>query len=138
MKPPIVPPICPYCEASSVLVPDTEVYARGYGGQVYLCRPCRAWVGCHKNSKRHAPLGRLANQHLRTLKVECHAAFDRIWRAAVEIRGWTRSHARLTAYAWLAKEMDVEVRKCHIGYFDDNQVQQAIEICRSIGRKKAA
>jgi hypothetical protein len=120
--------MCPYCGAQALLVADTEVYQFSYGGMVWLCRPCKAWVGCHKNSKNHIPLGRLATAELRKLKIAAHARFDPLWRAAMKHRGWSQSHARAKAYSWLAQKMDIPRGECHIGMFDETRVRKAIEI----------
>ena len=133
----IHPPVCPYCQNPSKLVPDTEVYRRSYGTSVYLCEPCKAWVGVHKNTDPPIPLGRLATAELRTLKIQAHAAFDILWRAAIKLRGWPKNKARNLAYAWLAHEMGLDVHQCHIGKFDLDQTKQAIAICEGV-RKKAA
>jgi hypothetical protein len=87
-------------------------------------------VGTHKQSPTHAPLGRLAKEPLRRLKIEAHALFNPLWRAAMKHRGWSQLKARTTAYAWLASEMKIPSGKCHIGYFDEDQTKLVIEICR--------
>jgi hypothetical protein len=132
----ISPPICPYCGKPSVLVADSTVYARSYGSMVYLCAPCKAWVGVHKNTNPPIPLGRLATAELRALKIRAHAAFDKLWRAAIKFRKWRRNKARNLAYAWLAREMGIEVDRCHIGMFDIDQTNQAIAICEAVITKK--
>lgn len=135
-KKPAPQPICPYCDAPAILAPDSDVYVKSYGGKVWRCIPCKAWVGTHKGSPVHMPLGRLANAELRALKIEVHAAFDPLWRAAMEHRQWSQSRARITAYVWLAAQMDLSMKKCHVGYFDEEQCRKAIQICRD--RPKAA
>lgn len=122
--------VCPYCSAHAELVDDTQVYQRNYGGKVWLCRHCKAWVGCHKNSKSHIPLGRLATAELRKLKIEAHALFDPLWRAAIRLRGWSQPHARGKAYSWLSKKMDIPRAECHIGMFNEDRVRLAIDILR--------
>ena len=102
----IYPVICPYCNIPAVLVPDSEVYyGRSYGRNVWLCRTCGAKVGCHKGGK--TPLGRLSNARLQKLKIRCHSLFDALWESEIYHRGWSKSHARKTSYAWLAKEMGI-------------------------------
>lgn len=58
---------CPYCGAPTQFVDDSEIYGRSFGGKCYICRPCQAWVGCHKDSDK--ALGRIANKTLRLLKL---------------------------------------------------------------------
>ena len=123
---------CDYCGKSAVLVPDTEVYSRSYGGRVWRCLPCGAWVGCHKNSKRFIPLGRLANAELRKAKIEAHAAFDPLWKAVAERDQINQFRARNRGYAWLAEMMGMDQEQCHIGKFDAAQCGRVVELCRGI------
>ncbi len=58
--------ICPYFHEPAELAYGTEVYPHRpdlQAKQFWLCGPCDAYVGCHKNSD--TPLGRLANAELR-------------------------------------------------------------------------
>lgn len=135
-KKPKPQPICPYCGTYAELVPDSEVYARSYGSFVWRCAPCKAWVGVHRGSPQHAPLGRLANAELRILKMQAHDAFDRIWRAAMTLRGYSKSKARFMTYQWLAAQMEMPMSLCHIGMFGEDQCREAITICSKIGREK--
>lgn len=60
-------PICPYCDNESELVDSEVVYGKSYG-MMFLCSPCDAYVGCHKDSPNNRPLGTLANRSLRSLR----------------------------------------------------------------------
>lgn len=125
---------CPYCTQLAELVDGAEV-GRMRLGMVWLCRPCDAWVPCHPDSATYKPLGRLAKRELRTLRVIAGKAFDRIWVAGVKIHGWSGTKARKTAYRWLAKEMGVSPFACQLGYFDEEQMRQAIGLCESFGSR---
>jgi ribosomal protein L37AE/L43A len=125
-------PVCPYCGRVSILVPDEDVYSRSYGGKVWICRHCQAWVGTHKNSPNHVPLGRLAKAELRLMKIDAHALFDRLWKAAMRHRGWSKSQARRAAYRWLANEMNLSAAECHIGMFDEAQTAHVLQICKQV------
>jgi len=72
--------ICPYCGKNAVLTDSAVVYHGRSYGMIWLCRPCWAYVGTHKNSRKHAPLGRIANAELRDWKKKVHAAFDPLWK----------------------------------------------------------
>jgi hypothetical protein len=108
-------PKCPYCGAESVYVSSAEVYGGRNYGPIYLCRPCKAWVGVHRGTDK--PLGRLANSTLRSLKRQAHDAFDPLWRD-----GWM---SRNDAYTWLSKEL--KVKKAHIGECDEKQCRRVIQ-----------
>lgn len=120
---------CPYCGAQAEWLPDSAIYSRSYGGTVYVCLPCKAWVGCHKGSS--TPLGRLADAELRALKIEGHSLFDRIWRAAMTSRGMTQGYARLSAYRWLAEGLGITIDQCHFGKMDNATAHSAISFLRS-------
>lgn len=132
---------CPYCEALAEWVPDSEVYqGRSYGGMIYLCRPCDAYVGCHKHqdgTPGDRPKGRLANAELRKLKIQVHHFFDPIWTAAIEKRGWSRSRARGAAYKWLAANTGIAPADCHVGMMDNAQCKIAIAFLEGFYRAVA-
>lgn len=131
------PPLCDYCGEVAILMPDTELYGRCYGGRYFwVCKPCVAYVGTHPNSG-YRPLGRLAKQDLRNLKMQAHALLDSFWRGAVRLRGWSKSKARHAAYAWLAEQMNIQIHACHIGYFDKAETQRVIEICTAQIERRA-
>ena len=118
--------LCDYCKREAILVPDTEIYnGNSYGGMVYLCKLCDAYVGCHKEgSSKGKPYGRLANSELREYKVNAHKAFDVLWKSGEVKRG--------DAYAWLASEMGLEKDLCHIGMFGVTQCKQVIDLCSKV------
>lgn len=124
---PSTAPGCPYCGGGSVLTDSAEVYRKSYG-PIYICRPCRAWVGCHDGTT--TPLGRLANAELREAKKQAHAAFDPIWQAR---RGDGRPlrMGRSAAYRWLADEMGIDRAACHIGMFDVEQCRQVVALAQA-------
>jgi hypothetical protein len=100
----------------------------------YRCAPCRAWVGCHPNSK--VPLGRLADAELRKAKEAAHAHFDPLWKAVARRDGISNNKARGRAYAWLADQMSLAPDDCHIGMFDVGQCNRVIRICNGVRRRE--
>lgn len=120
---------CDYCGRPAEYVDSAEVYHGQSFGMIYLCRPCGAYVGVHAGTD--IPKGRLANAELRLWKRRAHAFFDPLWRSGQFTR-------RNDAYNWLAKEMAIPRRLTHIGMFDVQQCQQAIEICRQKGQERYA
>lgn len=114
--------ICPYCWGWSVCADSAEIYNGKSYGWIWLCRPCRAYVGCHKGTKE--ALGRLADKQLREKKMAFHAAFDPLWRNGRFNRAWL--------YGWLAKEMGMSRDRCHGGMFSTEQCDKAIETLRSL------
>lgn len=119
--------ICPYCERPAVLTDSAEVYSRSYG-MIWLCRPCQAWVGCHANSPTHKPLGRLADAELRRWKQRAHEKFDPLWRRKMRIEGCSKSRARRLGYKWLADQLGIRKKDCHIGYFDVSLCRRVVDV----------
>jgi len=115
------PIMCPYCDTQAELVDSKEIYGESYG-YAYLCRKCRAYVGCHRGSKK--PLGRLANGELRLWKQRAHLLFDPIWK--------TRLMTRSQAYIWLGEELGLLPDVCHIGMFDVEQCKEAVRVCAKL------
>lgn len=114
---------CPYCGGAPVLVDSSEIYGRSYG-KMWLCRPCKAYVGVHRGTT--TPLGRLANAELREWKKKAHDVFDQLWK------GYMGKHpprmSRPEAYAWLAAELGIAVEDCHIGMFNCRMCQLTIDL----------
>ena len=115
-------PDCPYCGNRSKLAISAEIYPHNDHdyGFFWRCAPCDAYVGTHSNSRRHAPLGRLANKELRSAKKVAHAAFDPLWRNT----DWSRQEA----YGWLTQQMG-KARQVHIGEMDTAECRLVITIC---------
>ena len=120
---------CDYCKKPAKLVDSAEIYGGVSYGMVWACLPCNAWVGCHQNSKTHAPLGRLANAQLRKAKIAAHAAFDPIWHRLVQ-NGQSKSSARKDAYLWLADQLGIKPKECHIGKFDLATCREVVQVCK--------
>jgi len=119
--------ICAYCgNPAKFSATSAHLYSRDYG-PVWECAACRAWVGCHPDGK---PLGRLANSELRQKKMQAHAVFDPLWKRKMQRDGLKKGHARAKAYKWLASQLGIQARDCHIGMFDEATCAKVVEICR--------
>ena len=124
-------PICPYCNSKSERVYGDKIYPRRpdlWAQIFYRCKPCKAWVGTHKNSNGK-PLGRLANLELRRAKGKAHAAFDRLWKAKMQRDDCSKSQARKAGYRWLAEQLEIDPKDCHIGMFDVEMCNRVADIC---------
>lgn len=130
----ILPAICRYCGGVIRLIPAETVYGSSAnrlgkkGEKLYQCQNCNARVGCHKGSIR--PLGNVANEVLRLKRIEAHQVFDGFWKQ--------RGMSRTAAYKWLAEKMSLPEEAAHIGGFEMDQCQEAIELCREEMTKDAA
>lgn len=104
--------ICDYCGNKAALVTGRKIYPHRPDLnrlQFWHCEPCKAWVGCHKNSDAQ-PLGRLANAELRLAKSAAHRDFDPLWKSG--------NMTRKQAYQWLSNQLGIPKENCHIGMFD--------------------
>lgn len=118
-------PTCPTCAMPAELVTGAEVYPHRpdlSAKKVWRCAPCDARVGCHDGTD--VPLGTLAGPELRSARWRAHDAFDRLWKRE---RGGTMTRAE--AYAWLARELSVEVEACHVGQFDVARCERVVAVC---------
>ena len=113
---------CPYCGNATQLVDDTEIYGVSYGGKYYICKPCDAWVGCHKGTDK--ALGRIADKNLRELKRKAHEEFDPIWKDGILPRS--------KAYEVLSIAFELPIEYTHIGMFDEELCRKVIALSKVI------
>jgi hypothetical protein len=132
----VTAPICPYCNAPAYLVTGDVIYPWRKDlahKKFWKCTACvDAYVGCHPGTDN--PLGRLADAKLRLAKSHAHAVFDPLWEAKVA-GGMAKSEARSRGYQWLAKELGIEAKDCHIGMFDVETCHKVVTVCRPHARK---
>lgn len=121
------PVVCDYCGKPAELVSSVEIYGRSYGHNMYRCRSCDAYVGCHKGTNE--PMGRLANPELRRWKIMAHKSFDPLWRHG-RFKGF-----RNVAYDWLASQLGLPIEKTHIGMFDVAECKMTVQICEAENKK---
>lgn len=116
------PEECRYCWSAVALVNHGEIYGREYGDwpYAYLCRSCGAYVGVHPNTD--IPLGTLANEALRLARNTHKSDFIELQKAAF----WSRHEA----YQFLADALGIELVRCHWGWFEIDQCEQAGQVCR--------
>lgn len=127
--------LCRYCKQPAALlrVGDTGYpYRRDYG-PIFVCVPCKAWVGCHPGTEQ--ALGGLANAELRACKMAAHAVFDPLWQRKIQRDGCSKSQARRAGYKWLSEQMGIPVEKTHIGMMSLEECQRVIEICNNLTSK---
>lgn len=112
--------ICQYCNKEAVWTENKAIYGKNYGKSYmcYYCKPCNAYVGCHKNSK--APLGTMANAELREWRKKAHAEFDPIWKNRSQ-----KNRGKL--YEEISRHFGKDI---HIGASDLVMCQRIIEWCK--------
>jgi hypothetical protein len=123
---------CPDCGAPMAL-------RRSWYGPFYGCTRYPACKGAHGAHPDGKPLGIPADQATKQARIRAHAALDPLWQEAVAIvdygaldrrgRRAVRQRARVRAYAWLAKQLDMDLDACHIGRFDKATCNRVVELC---------
>ena len=114
---------CPYCGERAKLTTGDKVYPRIYklrNRQYYVCSPCDARVGCHRDGRT---MGKLANRELRRERINAHEKFDRIWQCGLMTRD--------AAYQWLCDNMNMTRQRCHIGKFNLAECRAAADLSES-------
>lgn len=109
---------CQYCSGRALYIDSKVIYNGRSYGMIYLCAPCKAFVGVHPGTDK--PLGVLANSELRGWKMKAHRSFDQLWKSGIM--------SRRKAYEWLAEKMNLPVKKTHIGYFQVIQCQEVVRL----------
>lgn len=121
------PTTCNICGNKTVIyISNNIIYGKEYGsGKCYYCTNCGAYVGTHKPRPEEA-LGLLATKEMRNMKMKCHDLFDAAWKNK-ETRK-EQCEERNAAYERLAKELNIDVSKCHFGWFDMDMLNKAYDI----------
>ena len=136
--------VCPYCLGVAKIVSGDCIYphrSEFKSNLFYLCKPCHAWVGVHKETS--LPLGRLADAALRHWRRKAHLAFDPLWEGEIahlpiRTRMKARNSVRNRWYKWLAERMSIDRDDAHIGMFDIPKCKQVVEICERYQKSEAA
>jgi len=130
--------ICNYCNQPAALVKSSAVYGPNSPsyGYMWLCRPCSAYVGCHRGTT--TALGSLANYADREWRKKAHAAFDPIWLEMMHVKRLRKHTARHAAYTWLAEQLGIDREACHMAYFNADECKRVIAVCTLKGRMIAA
>jgi hypothetical protein len=119
------------CPAGSVqLAGGRKIYPHRpdlWDGHYWRCR-CGAYCGVHPNLK---PLGSPANTETRQARSSAHAAFDPLWQKRQRLSGISRAKARAKGYKWLAAQLGIAAKDCHIGMMDAATARRVVEICRA-------
>jgi hypothetical protein len=128
---------CQYCGRAAIYRDSSAHLYQGRDyGPIWECSSCAAWVGCHPDG---SPLGSVANQSLRAMRVQVKHFFNPLWTDLQSAypgipvrRGHVRQVMRTRAYEWLAQQMQLPAAECHIAMFDDAQCAWAIQIIQDM------
>lgn len=126
-------PRCVDCgQLATQLVTGTTIYPhRGDLAHLrfWLCE-CGARVGCHKGTT--IPLGRPAGTATQAARRAAHVAFDPLWRRKVDRDGVAPKEARGAGYKWLADQLGIDRKDCHIGWMDEATAWKVVRIVEGL------
>jgi hypothetical protein len=71
----------------------------------------------------------LANAELRKAKSAAHRLFDALWKAKLRKDKCSKGRARGAGYKWLAEQLGILPKDCHIGMMDVALCNRVISIC---------
>ena len=110
--------VCPYCGGATRQADSAEIYHGVSLGMIYLCKPCNAYVGCHKGTT--LSMGRLANADLREAKKQAHHYLDQLWQPKV--------YKRPMVYNWLSESLGINREFTHIDMSNVKQCEKIVEL----------
>jgi hypothetical protein len=114
--------------------PDLWSHPDGVLRWWWYCSHCGAYCGVHRSTLK--PLGSPAGEATRRARSAAHAAFDPLWQKRQRLSGLSAHHARGKGYKWLAGQLGIAVKDCHIGMMDAATARRVVEICNSQGKKQ--
>lgn len=99
----------------------------------WLCGKCWGYVGTHRGTLK--PLGSPADKPTRQAREAAHAAFDPLWQRKIERDGCSKIKARNAGYKWLAGQLGIDRKDCHIGMMNAEMARRVVEIIRNRPRE---
>lgn len=126
-----IAPVCGECGQPTQMVGGKVIYPHRpdlWDGRWYWRCACGAYCGVHRGTLK--PLGSPAGRETRRAREAAHAAFDPLWQKRQQLSGLTKHHARGKGYKWLAAELGIDRKDCHIGMMDAATARRVVEICR--------
>lgn len=110
---------CPECKVKSRMrLKLSPKFGYFYG--------CENWPDCGCVHSAHQdtgkPMGKPADELTRKMRKKAHYAFDKIWKRT--------DMKRESVYKWLALQLGIPKKKCHISLMDYDQCEGIIELCK--------
>lgn len=124
-------PVCAECGPGTyvALVASSRIYPSRedlWGKYLWQCA-CRAYVGIHEGTLKAK--GTPAGRATREARMRAHAAFDPLWEKKVRETGITKGKARGLGYKWLAAQLGIDVKECHIGMMSAHDADRVAKLC---------
>lgn len=111
-----------------------DLWVREDGSRPWFwhCGRCGGYVGADRHTLK--PLGTPADKVTRDARRAAHAAFDPMWQKRQRLSGISKHHARGKGYKWLAAQLGIDPKACHIASMDAATARRVVEICRAARR----
>lgn len=133
-----IAPVCAECNSAkhvgiaygNLIYPnrrDLWSYDDGSERFWWRCSACGAYVGVHRYTLK--ALGTPAGPETRAARARAHAAFDPLWRKRMRLSGLKQNKARSKGYVWLAEQLGIDAKDCHIGMLTAEQADAVVRIC---------
>lgn len=133
-----IAPRCSACEAGAVTLVGVQtiypnrrdLWQREDGSTPWYWRcECGAYCGAHRDTLK--PFGTPADAATRQARMDAHAAFDPLWRRKMRKEGLSATKARGKGYKWLAAQLGMEPKFCHIGEMTAADARRVVDVCRN-------
>lgn len=117
---------CPYC-GSKIIRKTGDQHFKNNGHEGLKLLVCENTDGCGASTmcdEHWEPYGTLAREPLRRLRQRVHQLIDPLYK-----NGY---YSRTTIYRLMADHLKIPREKCHVGLFDIQQCNQAIEFYQKL------
>ena len=130
-----IAPACIECGRAAKMVGGDVIYPHRHdlAGKWFWRCECGAYCGVHMGTLK--ALGSPAGPETRRARSEAHAVFDPMWQKRQRLSGLSKHHARGKGYKWLAAQLGIEPKDCHIGMMDAATARRVVEICRAAAKR---
>ncbi len=93
----------------------------------WKCR-CGAYTRCARGTLRS--LGTPAGAETRQARIAAHGAFDPLWQKRQRLDGITAKAAKAKGYKWLAAQLGIDPKDCHIAMMDARMARRVVDVCK--------
>lgn len=120
-----VPLRCDVCGAETSLVHNIEIYGKPVGEWEWHVLCSDPDCGAHVETKPGTSIAvcKMSTPQTRQARVMAHRVFDKLW---------SNSFQRRSAYAWLAQQMKLSRRECHIKLFSYEQCHEVVRLVKTL------
>jgi hypothetical protein len=130
-----VAPACADCRSAERVTmargPDIYPHRPDLADKLFWRCSCGAYCGVHAGTLK--AFGSPAGKATRDARQAAHAAFDPLWKKRMQLSKLSQNVARGRGYKWLAGQLGMPAKDCHIGMMDAATALKVVDICRAVG-----